>query len=115
MTLARSFFIVFPLIRRAQTQTEILLRQIRDEKAQLEPMTTANRAVDEERALFVGKLQEFLRVQRRISDDGGLANEIADLEAEEADLRSQVDAEAIAQRKEDALLLIQNTRSTMDG
>ena len=49
---------------------------------------------------------EFLSVQLTLSGDAGLEGEIGALEVEETDLRSQVDAEVIAQRKEDALLLI---------
>jgi hypothetical protein len=93
-------------IRRAQAQEEERLRQIRAEKSQLEGLTTTARKADEERAVFVGKLLEFLGVQRTLAGDAGLEKEISDLEAEERELRAQVDAEAIAQRKEDALLLI---------
>src|SRR6185437_1448956 len=73
---------------------------------QIEQLTTAARKTDEERALFVGKLIEFLAVQRTLSGDDDLAKEIANLENEEKELRTQVDGEVIAQRKEDALLLI---------
>jgi hypothetical protein len=93
-------------IRRAQTQEEDQLRQIRAEKAQLELLTAVSQDAHEERAIFIGKLLEFLSVQQTLSGDAGLEGEIADLEAEEGELRTQVDAEAIAQRKEDALLLI---------
>jgi hypothetical protein len=54
----------------------------------------------------MGKLLEFLGVQRMLSGDGVLTSEIAELESEERELRSQVDGDVIAQRKEDALLLI---------
>jgi len=93
-------------IRRALSQEEDRLRQIRAERAQLEQLTNVARRADEERAVFVGKLSEFLSVQQTLTDDAGLAKEIQDLEAEENDLRAQVDSDVIAQRKEDALLLI---------
>lgn len=92
-------------IRRARTEEEDRLRQIRAERLQLESQTAADLEVNEQRAVFLGKLQEFLRVQQALSGDIGLETEIADLEAEETDLRMQVDGEVIAQRKEDALLL----------
>ena len=41
-----------------------------------------------------------------LSDDAALGKEIGDLDAEEQELRAQVDADMIAQLKEDALLLI---------
>lgn len=93
-------------IRRAQAETEEVLRQVRAERAQLEQLTDASRKADEERAVFVGKLLEFLSVQRALTGDASLAQEIRDLEVEEQELRVQVDVDAIAQRKEDALLLI---------
>lgn len=93
-------------LRRALTQEEDQLRQIRAERSQLEQLTSAARQADEERALFIGKLLQFLAVQRSLSGDDDLAKEIASLETEEKNLRDQVDGDAIAQRKEDALLLI---------
>ena len=93
-------------VRRALAHEEAALRQIRAEKSQIEQLTPAARTAEEDRALFMGKLLEFLAIQRTLSGDEGLINEIRDLEAEEGVLRSQVDAEIIAQRKEDALLLI---------
>ena len=93
-------------IRREIAREEEALRQIRTEKAQIEQLTPAARTADEDRALFMGKLLEFLAIQRTLSGDEGLATEISDLETEEETLRAQVDMEAIAQRKEDALLLI---------
>jgi hypothetical protein len=93
-------------IRRALTQEEDRLRQIRAERGHLEQITATVRKADEDRAVFIGQLIEFLSVQRKLSDDAGLAKEIDDLEVEEKELRTQVDADVIAQRKEDALLLI---------
>lgn len=93
-------------IRKALTKTEDKLRQIRAERTQIEQVTSAVRKADEERAVFIGKLLEFLSVQRTLSDDAGLTKEIGDLGAEEKELRAQVEADVIAQRKEDALLLI---------
>lgn len=93
-------------IRRALAHEEEQLRQIRAERAQLEQLTATARKADEERAVFIGKLIEFLGVQRMLSDDAALGKEIGDLDAEEQELRAQVDADMIAQRKEDALLLI---------
>jgi hypothetical protein len=93
-------------IRRALVQEEERLRQVRAERTQVEQLTAAARRTDEDRALFLGRLLEFLAVQRTLSGDAGLVGEIETLEAEEGELRSQVDADAIAQRKEDALLLI---------
>lgn len=93
-------------IRRAQAKEEELLRQVRAERSQLEDLTATARKADEEIAVFVGKLLEFLGVQRTLAGDAGLEKEISDLEAEERELRAQVDADVIAQRKEDALLLI---------
>ncbi len=95
-------------IRRAISQEEERLRQIRAEKAQIEHLTDAIHKADEERAVFIGKLVEFLAVQRTLSGDASLIQEIRDLEGEEFDLRAQVNADVIAQRKEDALLLISN-------
>ena len=92
-------------IRRALVQEEERLRQVRAQE-QVEQLTTAARKTDEDRALFLGRLLEFLAVQRTLSGDAGLVGEIEILEAEEGALRSQVDADAIAQRKEDALILI---------
>jgi hypothetical protein len=93
-------------IRHALTQEEDRLRQIRAESAHLEQITATVRKADEERAVFIGKLIEFLSVQRTLSGDAGLAKEIGGLEVEEKELRTQVDADVIARRKEDALLLI---------
>lgn len=93
-------------IRKALSKEEDHLRQIRTERGQIEQLTTTVRKIDEERAVFIGKLLEFLAVQRTLSDDAGLAKEIVDLEVEERELRAQVDADVIAQRKEDALLII---------
>jgi hypothetical protein len=93
-------------IRRAQAQEEDSLRQTRAEKAHLDQLTETAAKPDEERALFIGKLLEFLAIQRSLSDDAGLPKEIEDLETEESELRGQVDADLITQRKEDALLLI---------
>lgn len=93
-------------IRRALSQEEERLRQIRAEKAQIENLTEAVRKADEERAVFIGKLLEFLAVQRTISGDASLVEEIRQLETEEVELRAQVNADVIARRKEDALLLI---------
>jgi len=93
-------------IRRAQEEEENQLRQTRAEKTQLERLTETAAKADEERALYVGKLFEFLTIHQGLTDDSGLAKEIEDLEAEEGELRGQVDSDLIAQRKEDALLLI---------
>jgi len=93
-------------LRRLQTEAEGQLRQIRDERVQLEQLTVAMHDADEERSIFIGKLLEFLRVHEVLTDNAGLRKEIADLELEEADLKDKVDTEAISQRKEDALLLI---------
>lgn len=93
-------------IQRALTQEEEQLRQIRAERAQLEQLTDRAREADEERALFIGKLIEFLGVQGMLSDDAWLSKQIEDLESEEQDLRAQVDGDMIAQRKEDALLIV---------
>jgi hypothetical protein len=93
-------------IRRAQEQEENQLRQTRAEKAHLDQLTEMAAKPDEERALFIGKLIEFLTLQRSLTDDVGLPKEIEDLETEESELRVQVDSDLIAQRKEDALLLI---------
>jgi hypothetical protein len=93
-------------IRRGVAQEEERLRQIRAERSQVEQLTETARRSDEERALFIGKLFEFLALQRALSEDTGLINEIENLEAEEKLLRERVDAEVIAQRKEDALFLI---------
>ena len=93
-------------VRRALVQDDERLRQVRAERAQVEQLTASARKTDEDRALFIGKLLEFLAVQRTLSGDAGLIGEIESLEVEEAELRSRVDADVIAQRKEDALLLI---------
>ena len=93
-------------IRRALTQEEVKLRQIRAEKAEIEQLTPAARTTEEERALFMGKLLEFIKIQRELSGDEGLVTDIGELEAEEEALRGQVDPEMMAQRKEEALLLI---------
>ncbi len=93
-------------VRRALAQEDERLRQVRAERTQVEQLTAAARSADEDRAVFIGKLFEFLAIQRTLTGDAGLAQEIESLEAEEVDLRAQVDADAIAQRKEDALLLI---------
>ncbi len=91
-------------IRRAQEQEENQLRQTRAEKTQLERLTETAGKADEERALYVGKLFEFLTIHQGLTDDSGLAKEIEDLEAEEGELRGQVDSDLIAQRKEDAFV-----------
>ncbi|HKG96771.1 MAG TPA: hypothetical protein VKA97_03115, partial [Pyrinomonadaceae bacterium] len=81
-------------------------RQTRAEKTQRERLTETAANADEERALYVGKLFEFLTIHQGLTDDSGLAKENEDLEAEEGELRGQVESDLIAQRKEDALLLI---------
>jgi len=93
-------------VRRALVEDDERLRQVRAERAQVEQLTASARKTDEDRALFIGKLLEFLAVQRTLSGDVGLISEIELLEKEEDELRLQVDADVIAQRKEDALLLI---------
>ena len=93
-------------VRRALVQEDERLRQVRAERAQVEQLTAAARKTDEDRALYIGKLLEFLAIQHTLSGNSALIGEIESLEAEEEELRSQVDADVIAQRKEDALLLI---------
>jgi hypothetical protein len=72
----------------------------------LEDRTIAASNIEEDRAVFVGKLQEFLRIQGLQASDADLETSISVLEAEESQLASEVNAEVIARRKQDALLLI---------
>jgi hypothetical protein len=93
-------------LRRARDQEEERLYQIRAERASVEQLTSVARKADEERALFIGKLVEFLAAQGSLSSDSDRMKEIEELEAEEQRLQAQVDTDVIAQRKEDALLII---------
>jgi len=93
-------------VRKALTQDNETLRQVRSEIDQLEQRTAESRQLDESRALFVGRLDEFLAVQRTLSRDANLAREIQDLQKEESELTELVDPSVIEQKKEDALLLI---------
>jgi Protein of unknown function (DUF3732) len=95
-------------LRRHLTQMEEDLRQVRSERMVLEERTAETSVVEESQAVFIGKLQEFLRIQGLLAGDADLEASIAALELEEAQLSSEVNAETIARRKEDALLLISN-------
>ncbi len=93
-------------VRKALTQDTESLRQLREEREQLELRTEDKRKIEESQALFIGRLTEFLVVQRTLSGDSELIQEIQTLEEEELELKSLVDARVIEQRKEDALVLI---------
>ena len=93
-------------VRNGVVQLEEELRQLRSERALLEARASEPVALDEGRAVFVGELREFLRIQGLSAVDEGLNDQIVALEAEEQQLASQVDANAIARRREDALLVV---------
>ena len=93
-------------IRRARDIDEEELRQTRAEQASLAQLAESISKPEEERAVFIGKLLEFLSSQQAITEDHGLLESIRELEMEDSELSVQVDSELISQRKEDALLLI---------
>lgn len=93
-------------IRKALMEENEALRQVRAEIEQLERRTGEQRKVDETRALFVGRLAEFLSVQRTLSGDADLTRELEELKEEEQELSALVDASVIERKKEEALLLI---------
>lgn len=99
-------------LRRAIASDENALRQLRNEREQLERTTASARSAYDEQAVFIGRTEEFLRVDSLATSDSSLANEIAQLEAAERELRAEVDPEVIAQRKEDALFLVSKYAQT---
>jgi hypothetical protein len=85
---------------------EDLLRQVRLEITQIEQERNLDRTTRNQRAIFIGRLEEFFNFRKNISDGGNLYNEITALEAEEKDLLESIDSSIIAQRKEAALFRV---------
>lgn len=79
------------------------LRQIRTEREYIQEVTEEMQTTREQRAMFIGKIEEFIRLHDSLTDEGVFAEEIAALKDEEAELLKVVDFEAFAQRKETAL------------
>lgn len=93
-------------IRDSIGELERALRELRQEREQLDGIADRERLGREQRAVFVGRLVEFLAVSRATETGGALAAEIAKLVDEEADLASALDSSWMAQRKEAALFRI---------
>ncbi|MCM3625491.1 DUF3732 domain-containing protein [Brevibacillus borstelensis] len=82
---------------------EAELRQVRSEREYLQEETEEMQATREQRAMFVGRTAEFIKLHESLTDEGVFAEEIAALKEEEAYLLKEVDFETFAQRKETAL------------
>ncbi|MCG9968418.1 DUF3732 domain-containing protein [Pelotomaculum terephthalicicum JT] len=82
------------------------LRQVQFELATLNKETDKKKLVKQQRAIFIGRLEEFLDFQKTIDDGSNLVDEIKELENEEKDLLKLVDFSVLAERKESALFLI---------
>jgi Protein of unknown function (DUF3732) len=82
---------------------ESKLRQLITEREYLQEETEEMQATKEQRAMYVGRLTEFINLRDSLSDEGTFAREIDELKEEEAELLKSVDFQAFAQRKETAL------------
>ncbi|UUZ80532.1 DUF3732 domain-containing protein [Paenibacillus sp. P26] len=82
---------------------EAELRQVRTEREYIQEVTEEMQATREQRAMFIGRTDEFIKLHESLTDEGIFAEEIAALKDEEAELLKVVDFEAFAQRKETAL------------
>jgi hypothetical protein len=99
-------------LRRAIAGEEGVLVQLRNERDELERTTASARSAHDERAVFIGRTEEFLRIDSLAASDSALASGILELEDIERELRAEVDPDVIAQRKEDALFLVSKYAQT---
>lgn len=82
------------------------LRQIQFEMETLNKETDKTKLVKQQRAIFIGRLEEYLNFQESLDDGSKLVEEIEELENEEQELLKLVDSSVLIQRKEAALFLI---------
>lgn len=90
-------------IKKLISEKEEILRQVRSERICIKEETEQMQATREERAMFIGKLSEFIKLKEYLGSNGVIANEMERLKEEEADLLELVDFEHITQKKETAL------------
>lgn len=90
-------------LRKQIAAKESKLQQVKAEREYLQEETEEMQATREQRAMYIGRLTEFINLHKSLSDEGTFANEIATLKEEEAELLKSVDLQAFAQRKETAL------------
>lgn len=91
------------VIKKLISEKEESLKQVRLERICIEEETEQLQDTREERAMFIGKLSEFIRLQKSLGNDGEIMNEIEKLKEEEAELLELVDFKQFSQRKETAL------------
>ncbi|MFD2616532.1 DUF3732 domain-containing protein [Terrilactibacillus laevilacticus] len=90
-------------LRKQISAKELKLRQVKAEREYLQEETEEMQATKEQRAMYIGRLTEFINLHESLNDEGTFANEIATLKEEEAELLKSVNFQAFAQRKETAL------------
>ncbi|MFS0752698.1 DUF3732 domain-containing protein [Oceanobacillus sp. 1P07AA] len=82
---------------------ESKLKQINAEREYLQEETEELLVTNEQKAMFIGQLSEFISLHTSLNDEGTFKNEIYTLEEEEKELLKSVDFEAFTERKETAL------------
>lgn len=90
-------------LRKQISSKESELRQVRSEREYIQEETEEMQATREQRAMFVGRIAEFINLHESLTDEGLLASDITVLKDEEAKLIEAVNFETFVQRKEAAL------------
>ncbi|WDM22896.1 DUF3732 domain-containing protein [Paenibacillus polymyxa] len=90
-------------LKKLTSSRETELRHVKAEREYIQEETEQMQTTREQRAMFIGRLTEFINLHESLVDDGNLVNEISLLKDEEARLLEFVDFENFSQRKETAL------------
>jgi Protein of unknown function (DUF3732) len=90
-------------LKKLTSGKETELRHIKAEREYIQEETEQIQINREQRAMFIGRLAEFINLHEALGDDGDLTKEINILKDEETELLKTVDFENFAHRKETAL------------
>jgi hypothetical protein len=90
-------------LKRQISIQESKLKQVKTEREYLQEEADGILVTNEQRAMFIGQLSEFINLHTSLNDEGAFKSEINTLEEEEAELLKSVDFEAFTERKETAL------------